>query len=303
MSILKSAAAKRVRLAGALWSLLAAGGAIISATPDAGGETVQSYPASGVVEQIAPDQRQVTIHHQAIPGYMMEMTMPFPVNDTNELEGVSAGDKIAFTLVVGRTNAWVENIQRVGHTDKAITDSMPVTGDRFTTLKPGDMLPNGNLVTEDGRQIHFSDLRGSAVAFTFFFTRCPLPNYCPLMNRNFDQARALLLATTNAPTNWLFLSISFDPEFDTSQVLSEYADEFRGTNAAHWLFAGATTNTLARLVPRLGLMVMRQGNSLSHNLRTVVLDPQGRIYQQFNGNQWTAQQLAEALRAAARPKD
>jgi protein SCO1/2 len=184
-----------------------------------------------------------------------------------------------------------------------MADAMTMTDGLFSTLKPGDMLPDGELVTEDERHIHFSDFRGRAVAFTFFFTRCPLPNYCPLMNRNFDQARALLLSETNAPTNWQFLSISFDPEFDTSQVLSEYAGEFRGTNAAHWLFAGATTNTLARLAPRLGLMVMRQGNSLSHNLRTVVLDPQGRICRQFNGNQWTAQQLADALLEAAGQKD
>jgi protein SCO1/2 len=234
---------------------------------------------------------------------MMEMTMSFSVKDSNELNGVSAGDKITFTLIVGRTNAWVEDIHRVGHTDKTPADATSMTSGMFSMLKPGDTLPDGELVTEDQRQIHFSDLRGRAVAFTFFFTRCPLPNYCPRMNRNFDQVRTLLLSETNAPTNWLLLSISFDPDFDTPQVLSEYAVEFRGTNAAHWLFADATTNTLASLAPRLGLMVMRQGDNLSHNLRTVVLDPQGRIYRQFNGNQWTAQQLADALLEAARQKD
>ncbi|MGH7993957.1 MAG: copper-binding protein [Limisphaerales bacterium] len=266
-------------------------------------QTLHSYPARGVVEQIAADRRQVTIHHQDIPGYMMEMTMAFPIKDTNELNGLSVGDQITFTLVVSRTDEWVENIRRVGHTDKMMSSSMPMAGGMFAELKPGDMLPEGELVTEDGRPIHFSDFRGRAVAFTFFFTRCPLPNYCPLMNRNFDQARALLLSQPEAPTNWEFLSISFDPEFDTPQVLSAYAAAFRGTNAAHWLFADATTNTLARLAPRLGLMVMRQGDNISHNLRTVVLDPQGRLFRQFNGNQWTAQQLADALLAAARQKN
>ena len=226
--------------------------------------------------------------------------MTFPVKNTNELDGLVPGDEIAFTLVVSQTSDWVERILRTGHTDQAMSDSMPRTGDTFSKLKPGDMLPDGELVTEDGRLIHFSDFHGKAVAFTFFFTRCPLPNYCPLMNRNFDQVRTLLLATADAPTNWELLSISFDPEFDTPQVLSDYAGAFRGTNAAHWLFADATTNTLARLAPRLGLMVMRQGNNISHNLRTIVLDPQGRIYLQFNGNQWTAQQLADAITQAAR---
>ncbi len=300
INIMKSTTLNHLRLCCALMILASVGGGNSAYADD---QTLHSYPARGVVEQIATDRSQVTIHHQDIPGYMMEMTMDFPVKDTNELNGVSVGDQITFTLVVGQTNDWVENIHRVGHNDKMMPNSMPMAGGMSAKLKPGDLLPDGELVTEDGRHIHFSDFRGKAVAFTFFFTRCPLPNYCPLMNRNFEQARALLLSQPSTPTNWQFLSISFDPEFDTPQVLSAYADAYRGTNTTGWLFADATTNTLAHLAPRLGLMVMRQGNNISHNLRTVVLDPQGRIYRQFNGNQWTAQQLANALLEAARQKN
>jgi len=296
---MKSTALKYLRLLGALLSLAAAGN-----SAHADDQAFHSYPARGVVKQIASDRRQVIIHHQAIPGYMMEMTMDFPVKDTNELNGISVGDQITFTLVVGQTNEWVESIHRVGHTGKMMSSSTPMAGGMMMPLlKPGDELPDGELVTEGGRHIHFSDFRGEAVAFTFFFTRCPLPNYCPLMNRNFEQARALLLSRSGAMTNWEFLSISFDPEFDTPQVLSDYAGAYRGTNSAHWLFADATTNTLAHLAPRLGLMVMRQGNNISHNLRTVVIDPEGRIYRQFNGNDWTAQQLADALVEAAGQKN
>jgi len=298
-NVMKSTALKHLHLLCALL-LLAAAGVYPSSADD---QTFHSYPARGVVEQIAPDRHQVTIHHQNIPGYMMEMTMDFPVKDTNELNGISVGDQITFTLVVGQTNDWVENIHRVGHTDKMMSSSMSMPGDTFAKFKPGDKLPDGELITEDGRHMHFSNFRGKAVAFTFFFTRCPLPNYCPLMNRNFEQARALLLSRSDAPTNWELLSISFDPEYDTPQVLSDYAGAYRGTNAAQWLFADATTNTLAHLAPRLGLMVMRQGDNISHNLRTVVIDPQGRIYRQFNGNEWTAQQLADALMAAAGQKN
>ena len=296
---MKSTARRLLHIFCVFLPLIAAISNPASAAPNTDDRTVQSYSAHGVVEQIAPDRSQVTIHHQAIPGYMMEMTMAFPVKDTNELGDISAGDKITFTLVVGRTNAWVEALHRVGHVATTPANSLPMTSGMFSMLKTGDTLPDGELVTEDQHRIHFSDLRGNAVAFTFFFTRCPLPNYCPLMNRNFYQVRTLLLSGTNTPANWQLLSISFDPEFDTPQVLSDYAVEFRGTNTAHWLFADATTNTLAGLAPRLGLMVMRQGDNLSHNLRTVVLDPQGRIYRQFNGNQWTAQQLADALLKAA----
>jgi protein SCO1/2 len=167
-------------------------------------------------------------------------------------------------------------------------------------LKTGDLLPDGVLTAEDGREIHFSDFRGQALAFTFFYTSCPLPNYCPLMNRNFASARDAISSTANAPTNWEFLSLSFDPHSDTPEVLATFGGYYRHGNPAHWLFASASTNTLATLAPALDLMVIHQGDSISHNLRTVVLDTHGRIYQQFDGNQWTPQELAGAILQAAR---
>jgi protein SCO1/2 len=140
------------------------------------------------------------------------------------------------------------------------------------------------------------------VAFTFFFTSCPLPDYCPRMNQDFAATRALLRAAPQAPTNWQFLSISFDPGFDTPEILSGYARLYRGADTNQWLFAALPTNTLDAIAPRLNLMILRAGGGISHNLRTVVLDPQGRIYQLFDGNEWTPRQLADAMLAAARAR-
>jgi protein SCO1 len=267
------------------------------AAPVAG---VKFYSAHGLVQHVATDRRQVTIHHQSIPGYMMEMTMDFSVKNTNDLTGISTGDEINFTLAVDATESWVTNLQLVAHHVSDVTNNTFVLHSDSPELKPGDLLPDGTLRTETGSEIHLSDFRGRAVAFTFFFTRCPLPDFCPRMNRNFAETRQLLLSNPYAPTNWEFLSISFDPDFDQPEVLSSYAGLYRGNDPQHWLFATASTNTLADLAPRLDLMVMRQGASISHNLRTVVLDPQGRIASQFDGNSWTPQQLADAMVKAAR---
>jgi protein SCO1/2 len=260
-----------------------------------------SYAAQGVVEQIAPDHHQVTIHHQAIPGYMMEMTMDFPVNDASELDGISRGDNVTFTLVVNKDTAYVKDIHRTGHSDTPTTNamSMPMPGDTVPKLKPGDKLPDSELLAEDGKAIHLSDFHGKAVALTFFFTRCPLPNYCPLMNRNFSEARTILLSTPGAPKNWQFLSISFDSEFDRPQTLTSYATFYRNNNPDRWLFASASSATLADLAPRIGLMIMGQDANITHNLRTVVVDSEGRLSSQFNDNLWTPQQLVDAITKAA----
>jgi len=263
-------------------------------------KAVTTYAVSGTLERIAPDHHQATIHNQMIPGYMDEMTMDFSVHNTNELNGVSPGDKITFTLIVSNNESWIQNIKRTGETEPVAKNAMQTASNASPELKTGDRLPDGTMTAENGRQVQFSDFRGRAVAFTFFYTRCPLPDFCPLMNRNFAAARDLISSAPNAPTNWEFLSISFDPESDTPVMLSNYASLFRGQNPNHWLFTAASINTLATLAPALDLMVFREGNSISHNLRTVVLDPRGRIYHEFDGNQWTARELADAVLAATR---
>ena len=260
---------------------------------------VHAYSGHGTVEAIAGDHHRVTLHHEAIPGYMAEMTMEYPVRDDHLLDGLSVGDTIDFTLQAGPDDAWIDSVHRTGHADEAAVrgGALPEIP---ATLKPGDPVPNVELFAENGRLVHLADFRGNAVVLTFFFTRCPLPTYCPLMNRNFAQARALLLAASGAPSNWQFLSVSFDPAFDTPQTLASYATAFRGSDADRWLFASLSPEALGTLAAPLGLVVMRQGNGISHNLRTIVIDPQGHLFHQFNDNTWTAQQLEETVVEAAK---
>ena len=198
------------------------------------------------------------------------------------------------------TDDWIEGVRFVAHHAGEATNNTFAFPAPAAELKPGDAMPDGEFTAEDGRKIHFSDFRGRAVAFTFFFTSCPLPDYCPRMNKNFAETRKILLADTNAPANWQFLSISFDPNFDQPEVLSSYGNFYRGGDADRWLFVVASTNTLARLAPLLDLIVVRDGASYTHNLRTVVLDAQGRIHRQFDGNGWTPAQLADAISQAAK---
>src|ERR1017187_2447751 len=260
----------------------------------------KTFDARGIVRQISPDRHSATIKHEAIPGYMGAMTMDFTVKETNELNGISPDDEITFKLAVTENDSWIEGVRFVSHHVAEVTNNVFVFHVVTEELKVGDRLPDGELTAEDGKLIHFSDFRGRAVAFTFFFTSCPLPEFCPRMNKNFFEVRNILLADTNAPAHWQLLSISFDPGFDTPQMLTGYANYYRGADSNRWLFAVAATNTLAEFAPKVDLQFWREGGSISHNLRTVVLDAHGKIFKQFDGNDWTPQELADAIRAAAK---
>ncbi len=281
-----------------LIAVLASGCKPQSAAPPSQKSPARIFSVHGVIRQIPPDHRHATIQHEKIPGYMAAMTMDFSVRDTNALAGLVPGDEINFNLVVTDDDDWIESLQRTGKTTGV--SGPPGWHVVEPELQVGDLLPDAEFTSENGRIIHLSDFRGQALAFTFFFTSCPLPEFCPRMNKNFAEVRKLLLADTNAATNWQLLSVSFDSAFDEPVILASYASLYRGTNADRWVFAVASTNTLTALAPRLDFRYWRDAGVLSHNLRTIVLDGSGKIFRQFDGNDWTAAELAKALSTAAK---
>ncbi len=270
--------------------------------PAADKPAAKSYDVRGIILGLATNGHTATIKHEKIPGYMSAMTMDLSVRNTNELAGLAPNDEITFKLMVAEDDDWIEGVKFVAHhvsevTDHAFTFHVPTQ-----ELKPGEVLPDYEFLGEDEKVFRLTDFSGRAVAFTFFFTTCPLPEFCPRMNKNLAEARKILLADTNAPANWELLSISFDSAVDQPDLLGSYGSFYRGQDTNRWLFAVASTNTLVELAPKVDLRFWREGGSISHNLRTVVLDGQRKIFKQFDGNDWTAQQLAEAIVAAARQK-
>lgn len=261
--------------------------------------TARTFNTRGLVRSIAEDRSSALIRHETIPGYMPAMTMELNIRDTNELAGIVPGDTIAFRLTATDESHWIDQIRKA--TADATTNPPPALPAKAAVadLQVGDLIPEAQFLDEHGQSIRFADFRGRAVAFTFFFTRCPLPDFCPLMNKNLASARRQLQLDTNAPANWLLLSISFDSEYDQPAVLAGYARTYRGSDTNRWVFSSASPATLKTLAPQLDLVVQADGQGFSHNLRTVVLDTRGRIHRQFDGNRWTAEELAKALGEAA----
>ncbi|MGC3956622.1 MAG: SCO family protein [Verrucomicrobiota bacterium] len=262
----------------------------------------QIFETRGVVRSIPEGGHSLVVRHEEIPGYMPKMTMELTVRDTNEITGITKNDEITFQLVATTDTHWIQNIKRIGKVAEQETIAPATPGYALVKeLEIGDSVPDYELLAEDGRTVRFSDFRGQAVAFTFIFSRCPLPDFCPRMGNNFAATREVLRTNTAAGTNWQFLSISFDPEYDSPEVLHVYARSYRHDNPDRWLFVTASQKVLSTFAPELDLMLAKEeGGSISHNLRTVVLDPLGRIHKLFNGNRWTPEELATAIQEAAK---
>ena len=259
---------------------------------------VRVFQVKGVLQEFPTDGRSAVIRHEEIPNYMPPMTMTLRLRHPEELRGLVRGDVVDFRLVVTDEDHQIDSIRRIGHTNEtALTSGASGASERL--LRVGDPLPDLLFLGEDGSEHSLAEFRGNTLAFTFLFTRCPLPDFCPRMSKNFNRARALAAIHPAGLKGYQFLSLSFDPAHDTAEVLRQYASGYRGTNADRWQFGVLSTNSLIEFTPRLGLWVSSLGGSLSHNLRTVVVDPRGRIFRLFDGNEWTPEDLVTSMQEAA----
>jgi protein SCO1 len=259
----------------------------------------RQFFVTGVVQKLQLDEAKAIVQHEEIPNFMEAMTMPFNIADTNEFSEISTNDQIHFRLVVEDRRSWIDRVTKVGSVAamqkprrefRRVRDVQP--------LKVGDTLPNYPLTNQFGKLFHTDDYRGQAMAFTFVFTRCPMPEFCPLMSRNFKEVYEEM-SQDSTVTNWQLLSLSFDVEADSPRVLNGYAKIY-GADSNKWSFATGALIEIDDITERFGLYFSRAEGMLNfdHNLRSVIVDPAGRIQSIYIGNTWKPTEFAKDLRIA-----
>jgi protein SCO1/2 len=261
---------------------------------------VREYELVGQVLSVRAEQREVVIRHEDIKGFMPGMTMPFTVRDASLLSGVGPGDLIRGTLAVSEVDAHLTTLERTGHSP--LPGPAPAA-EAPAVASPGDPIADARLVDERGRPWTFSSLRGHRVAVTFVYTRCPLPEFCPLMDRHFRAVQADLARRPDLADARL-VTVTLDPEFDTPAVLESYARRL-GADPAVWTFVTGEPAEVSRFSEQFGLYVERpSGRSadIVHNLRTAVVDAGGRLVKVHSGNSWTPAELVADLLATPAPR-
>ena len=256
----------------------------------------RTYELRGQVLAVDRGRQEITIKHEDIRGFMPGMTMAFKVREARLLEGWVPGDLVTATLVVQDANAYLSSIARTGHTDVVVPPPAP----HVDILEPGQTVPDVNLTDEAGTRRTLGTWRGRIVAVTFTYTRCPLPDFCPKMDRQFQAVQRELLADAGLRDRVALLSVSFDPAFDTPQVLAAHAGQLHADPRV-WHFVTGDQEEIAQFAARFGTSVIRDASNaadITHNLRTAVIGSDGRLITIFKGNDWTPADLMKALRQA-----
>jgi protein SCO1/2 len=232
---------------------------------------------------------------------MPAMTMPYEVQDAKALDSLAPGDLINATLVVFSNGAHLANIKRVGEAplEKPPAEvPNPTASSGFELLKPGEAVPDGPFLDQDGKKRRFSDFKGSPVAMTFIYTRCPLPTFCPLMDRHFAALQKSLKEDA-ALKGVKLVTVSFDPVTDTPAVLKAHAKTL-GADFSRWTFLTGDRDEVDQFASRFGVSISRAMNDqrdITHNLRTAIVAADGTLAKVYTGNEWSPDQVLADIKA------
>jgi protein SCO1/2 len=257
------------------------------------------YNLKGKIVSADRAKKTATIAHDDIPGYMSAMTMDFPIRADWVWDDLTKDSEIRAELVVTKDEYWLENIGIVA----APNPNQPAPTPNLNFAQVGQEIPDFNLTNQDGKRFSMKDYRGKALAITFIYTKCPLPNYCILMSRHFSDL-AIQLNASDLKDKIRLLSVSFDPKIDTPAELKKYGTGYLGNppkpDFTVWQLATGTEKEVKDVADFFGLRyeVAPDDNSqFNHSLRTAVVGPDGKVTKIFPGNEWTPNDLLRELQA------
>lgn len=261
------------------------------------------YSLKGKVVAVDKTKKKATIAHEDIPGFMEAMTMDFPIREDWVWEDLQPGAELRAELVVdsaAKDPYWLEKIGIVAAPNP--NAPAPPTDDRFAQI--GKEIPDFTLVNQDGKRISLKDYRGKALAITFIYSRCPLPDFCIAMSKNFSDLALRLNENAELKDKIRLLSISFDPLTDTPEKLRQYGQGYLGKNAKPdftvWQLAVGSEKEVRRVADFFGLRYEvneEDKTQFNHSLRTAVISPEGVVTRIFPGSDWTANDLFRELQA------
>jgi protein SCO1/2 len=262
-------------------------------------ENLKVFKLRGKVVRTDSSTGKVTLNHEAIPGFMDAMTMPYKLRDAAILTELHPGDVVTADVLVSEdpnADVLLDHIVVVaqGKADyqPAVTYHVPIQG---------DAVPDFKLHNQDGRPIHLAQFKGKALLVTFIYTRCPLPDFCPRVTRNFAAVNKELAGNPALYAKTHLLCVSFDPEHDTPERLRAYGTTYIGNNAkdafAHWDFAVPEQPVLKEMAQFFNVGITPgPDETINHTLSTTLIGPDGRVVRFYPGNEWTAEQLAADVR-------
>ncbi len=258
------------------------------------GLAAERHPAFGVVLQVDRAHHAIQVSSREIPGYMEAMVMDLPVRDARELDGLQSGTLIDFMLVEEKDSAYAAGI-RIHQFQSTDAEPMAVRqlnlveglvgsgSDATKKLEIGQRVPEFSLIDQSAQSVSLSSFAGKVIGITFLYTHCPLPNYCFRLSNNFGMIRK-----------------RFAGQMGRDLILLKYARNWGAADVPGWYFLTGPILEVQKVCHEFGMNFWQDEGLITHALHTVILDRQGKIIANLEGNEFTAQQLGDLVDSVLR---
>jgi protein SCO1/2 len=263
----------------------------------------ERHTMTGVVLKVDPPARTMVVSTDKVPGFMDAMAMPFSVPQAAMLNGLKPGTTIEFTYVVDKGASHAENIRVRGFESLEqkplelrrlkLLNGLASPESRAGVLAVDQRVPEFVLTDQSRRRVALSSLAGKVVAVTFTYIRCPNPAYCFRLANNFSQLQKRF--KDRLGRDLVFLTIVIDPEHDQGGALAEYARTWT-TDPNVWHFLTGPMPEIKRVSHLFGVDFWGDEGSIIHSFNTAVIDRQGKLAANLEGNQFTPQQLGDVVK-------
>lgn len=180
------------------------------------------------------------------------------------------GVVVVLAVIVGAA-VWT---RQGGRTRQGSSDERPMEG-----LKVFGTVPDFSLIERSGGQVTLAELKGQLWIANFIYTNCP--DTCPIQSAQMKE----LQEEFKDQEKLRLVSITVDPERDSTAVLTKYADRF-GADRQRWLFLTGEKGAIYPLAQEgflLGAAEIPQakrpasGATHAHSPRFVLVDSKARI--------------------------
>ena len=260
---------------------------------------MKRFPFTGRVISIDQGSQSAVIDGDAIAGFMEAMAMTYKIKDAGALKKLSVGDQIAADVVVANEDYWLENVKVTGHTTPA--PDKPAASAHVPAA--GEEVPDFKFTNQSGKQVSLKQYRGKVLLLTFIYTRCPFPDFCPRMSKNFAEIYHQLGNDAAISGKTHLLSISFDPTQDTPRVLRDYGFSVAGNKQPslfeRWEFVAPRPADLPKIADYFALAYKPEGGLITHTLSSAVIGPDGKILKWYHGGDWQPSELVKEATDAA----
>jgi protein SCO1/2 len=153
-------------------------------------------------------------------------------------------------------------------------------------------LTDTKLVDQNGKQVSLASLKGKPMVVDFIYTSCP----GPCMMETAKLANVALRLGSDLGSKVTIVSISVDPEHDGPKQLLDYSRQ-QGADEKGWYFLTGTPRDVDRALA--GFKISREigpDGSVGHLVDMMLIGPDGRVVQEYNGEVVKAQNIVDDVR-------